>query len=192
MSTTTTTAVPGGLTTVEVRVAASAGDAEESASRSVNLTSSDLELVTDASMQTVGMRFAGLAVPPRATIVQAYVQFQVDEAGSAATSLTIQGEDADNAPAFTTTAGNVSSRRRTAASMQWSPATWGVVGAQGADQRTPDLSAVLQAIVDRPGWASGQAVAILVTGAGKRVAKAYDGAPTGAPLLRVTYRTAAS
>ncbi len=190
-STTTTTIAPGGTTTVEVRVAASSGDVEESASRSVNLTSSDLELVAEASNQTVGMRFAGLAVPQGATIVEAYVQFQVDETSTAATSLTIQGEDTDNALAFSSSVGNVSSRQRTAASVPWSPAGWSVVGAAGADQRTPDLGAVLQAIIVRPGWASGQAVVIVVTGTGKRVARAYDGTPSGAPLLRVTYRTAA-
>ena len=37
---------------------------------------------------------------------------------------------------------------------------------------TPDL---IQEIVDRPGWSSGNAMVIIVTGSGRRVAEAYDG-----------------
>ncbi len=80
---------------VDVRVAASSDDAEENASGSVDLSSSDLELVYDSSKQTVGMRFTGVRVPRGSTILSAYVQFQVDEARTSATSLTIQGEATD-------------------------------------------------------------------------------------------------
>ena len=45
-------------------VAASADDAEEGPKGGVDLTSSDLELVTDGKkVQTVGMRFRGVAIP---------------------------------------------------------------------------------------------------------------------------------
>ena len=57
----------------------------------MSLTSSDLELVYDGSNQTVGLRFNGITIPQGATIVNAYVQFQVDEAQSEVTALTIQG-----------------------------------------------------------------------------------------------------
>jgi hypothetical protein len=42
---------------------------------------------------------------------------------------------------------------------------------------------------DRP--ASGNALALVITGTGKRVAVAYDGIPAGAPLLRVEYAASA-
>ena len=89
------------ITTFEVRVAASSDDAEERASGNVSLTSSDLELVNDKSSdQTVGIRFNGVNIPPGATIVNAYVQFQADETSSGVTSLTIEGEDTDDAQTF--------------------------------------------------------------------------------------------
>src|SRR5207244_11296716 len=53
----------------------------------------------------------------------------------------------------------------------------------------PDLSAVLQEIVNRPGWVGGNAVVLIITGTGKRVAKAYDEDHAGAPLLHVEYST---
>jgi hypothetical protein len=62
-----------------------------------------------------------------------------------------------------------------------------VVGAQGDGQRTPNLAAVIQQIVDRAGWTSGNALALIATGTGKRVAEAYDGVASAAPLLHVEY-----
>jgi hypothetical protein len=49
------------------------------------------------------------------------------------------------------------------------------------------MSAVIQEIVDRPGWSSGNALAILITGSGKRVAESFDGDASGAPLLHLRY-----
>ena len=172
---------------LEVRVSASNDDAEESASGNVDLTSSDLELVLDGSNQTVGMRFNGLTIPPGAIISNAYVQFQADETGTTATSLAIQGQAADNAAAFTTATNNISSRPRTAASVSSAPPPWTTVGAAGLDQRTPNLAAVVQEIVAQPGWSSGNSLAIIITGSGRRTAEAEDGVPAAAPLLHVEY-----
>jgi hypothetical protein len=180
----------GQVAVVEVQVAASTDDAEESTLGSVSLTSSDLELVYDAgSDQAVGMRFTGVAIPAGATIVNAYVQFQVDEVGSGATQLTIEGQAADDAPSFAYGTWNISSRPRTASSVSWSPVPWTVIGAAGDDQRTPDVAAVIQEIVSRSGWSSGNALVLIVTGSGERVAEAYNGDQGGAPLLHVEYTT---
>jgi hypothetical protein len=186
---TTTTTLPGGVLAVNVRVAASADDAEEAPSGTVSLTSSDLELVSDkGALQTVGLRFAGVAVPRGATIVAAYVQFQVDEPTTVATTVQIRGEAATQATAFTTALGNVSTRPRTVAAVSWSPPPWAVIGAAGQDQRTPSLVGVIQEIVDQAGWASGNALALIVTGSGERVAESQNGAPQAAPLLHIEYR----
>ncbi|MBN1670144.1 MAG: fibronectin type III domain-containing protein [Kiritimatiellae bacterium] len=179
---------------VDVRVAASSDDAEENlATGAVSLNSSDLELIHESygtgQDQAVGIRFANVAVPPGATVTKAYLQFKADETGSAATSLTIRGQDADNAGTFTSAAGNITSRSATTASVAWSPAAWNTVGEAGAAQRTPDIAAVVQEIVDRAGWANGNALAILITGTGKRTAEAYEGDNAGAPLLHIEYGT---
>jgi hypothetical protein len=176
-----------GQTVLEVRVAASSDDAEESVSGSVALTSSDLELVYDQGNQSVGMRFNGVTLPRGASIAHAYVQFQVDETSTETTSLLIQGQSSDNALTFSTTALNVSSRSRTSASTAWSVAPWTTLGQAGVDQRTPNIAAIVQEIVNRPGWVSGSSLAIIITGTGHRVAVAYDGSRTGAPLLHIEY-----
>jgi VCBS repeat-containing protein len=173
---------------LDVRVAASSDDAEEDDAGGMSLASSDLELVFDGSNQVVGMRFNGIDIPLGATIVRAYIQFQVDETDTEATSLNIQGEAVDNAQTFASGSGNISSRARTSASVSWSPPPWNTVGEAGFDQQTPDISSVIQEIVTQPGWASGNSLVVIITGSGHRTAESYNGDQTGAPLLHVEYK----
>jgi hypothetical protein len=184
------TVFPEGVGFYQARVAAGTDDAEESASGSMQLTSSDLELVNDGSDQLVGMRFQGVTIPRGATISSAYVQFQTDEVTTATTALTIRGQAADNPATFSsTTAGKISTRTRTASAVSWSPVAWTTVEQAGAGQRTPNIASVIQEIVNRTGWTSGNSLVIIINGTGKRTAEAYDGEQPSAPLLRVDYAT---
>lgn len=184
---TVTSSVPGSGTVLDVAVSAGSDDAEETVSGAVLLASGDLEMVLDdGANQTVGIRFAGIAVPQGATIVNAYVQFTVQGTPTRDTTLTIQGEAADNPGTFTTSAFNVSSRSRTSASVSWVVPVWSTIGQAGSDQRTPNLGAVIQQVVSRPGWSSGNALAFIITGSGRRVARSFNSG-SGAPVLHVEY-----
>jgi hypothetical protein len=176
-----------GSTIVRRPVPTGKDDAEESSTGAVNLNSADLELVLDGSRgnQTVGMRFGGVSVPNGAVITDAYVQFQTDRATSVATSLVVQGQAADNPGTFAKTSQNISSRPRTS-SVPWDlvPA-WPTAGAAGVDQRTSNISSIVQEIVNRPGWASGNAMVIIITGSGKRAAESFNGGAP--PILHIQY-----
>jgi hypothetical protein len=172
---------------VEVRVGASADDAEEKANGKISPANSDIELVFDGSNQVVGIRFASLAVPAKATISNAWVQFGTDEVKSAAVSLLVQAQAADQASGFTTALRSISSRPRTSAQVAWAPVPWLVVGEAGAAQRTPNLAAVIQEVVNRPGWVAGNPLVILITGSGVRTAESWDGKAALAPLLHVEF-----
>jgi hypothetical protein len=181
-----------GAGTVDLRIVAGTEDAEETVDGAVSRTSNDLELVfnTEGGVtgnQTVGLRFIGVNIPQGSTIQNAYVQFQASEATSDVTTLAIQGQSADNAKGFTSAKKNISSRSRTAASASWSPASWTVIGEAGPNQQTSNIAAVMQQIVGRPGWTAGNALVLIVTGTGKRVASSYEGSASGAPLLHVEY-----
>ena len=99
----------------------------------------------------------------------------MDEASSDTTSLTIQGQAIDNAPTFTSASGNISNRTKTTASVPWSPAVWTTVGEAGPNQQTPNISAVVQEIVNRAGWFIGNSLAVIITGTWKRVAESFNG-----------------
>jgi hypothetical protein len=185
---TTSTTLPSGSTTLNIRVSVGADDAEENSSRKVDFKSSDLELVQDSNLQTVGIRFRNVTIPRNAHILEAYVQFQVDETGSTATNLLVQGELSPNSALFSTQTGNISGRTRTTASATWSAVpAWTQVGAAGAAQRTPDISAVIGEIVRQGTWNSNSPLSIIITGTGKRTAESYDGTSAGAPLLHVVW-----
>lgn len=167
-------------------VSASGDDAEQQAGDYFSITSSDLELVVSALPQRVGIRFVGLDVPRGALVSSARIQFTVDEASSGAVAIDIYAEAADDAAAFSVAA-DVLSRPATSGSLVWSPADWPVVGATGPDQQTPDLAALVQEVVDRPGWARGNALVLLFEGSGVRVAESFDGSQAGAPALTVEW-----
>ncbi|HEX6811553.1 MAG TPA: hypothetical protein VF384_08015, partial [Planctomycetota bacterium] len=175
--------------TFERAIANSDDDAEE-APGSVNRTSTDLELVVDgAENQTVGLRFQNVAIPVGSFVTSAYVQFTTDETSTTPTELTIAGHATDNAPTFTATAGNISSRPRTTATVAWAPASWTVGNEAGPNQRTPNLRSIVQEITNRAGWGSGNAIAFVITGTGSRIASAWDDDPAVAPKLVVTYQS---
>jgi len=182
--------------TLEVSIAHPDDDAEEAGPDGerpgyMNLRSTDLSLVYDGPRgghQVVGLRFRNLNLSPGVRIVRAYLQFACDETiGSPGTKF-IAIQDSDDAPAFSIWNGDLSSRATLPDAVSWSGIPiWDRSGAIGMAQRTPDLSGLLQAIVDRPGWQAGQAVAFLIRGSGQRVADSYEGDPELAPRLIVEY-----
>lgn len=184
----TITADPPGPASFETAINAGSDDAEQRlSSGNVKLNSGDLELVYDVGDQAIGLRFTGVTVPAGASITNAYVQFRTDEVSTDATTLSIQAQAADNPGTFTTDNADITSRPLTATSVPWSPPAWNVVGEEGSAQRTPDLSQMLNEVIVRPGWASGNAMVIVVNGSGKRVAEAHEGA--GGALLHIDYDT---
>ena len=169
------------------RVASSADDAEEySPSEPVRIDSTDLELIEDGnSRQVVGMRFTNVTIPAGAIILSATLTLATDEPASSATTLIVAGEAIGDAAPFTTTVHNLSSRSLTATRVHWQAVpAWNVAG---EEQQSPSLAPLVQEVVNRADWSSGHALAFVITGEGKRVAKAFDGHPTAAPRLDITY-----
>jgi uncharacterized repeat protein (TIGR01451 family) len=163
--------------------------------------STDLEMVDDfepvaSGTQQVGMRFNTIDVPKGATITNAYITFRAVAGDSpatntGATSLTIRGQAADNPATFTTATNNISSRPTTTASVAWpAVAPW----TTGTDYSTPNLNTVVQELVDRSGWVSGNSMVFIVTGSGSRSAESWDNSGeagttgTNQPRLVIEYQ----
>jgi hypothetical protein len=82
---------------------------------------------------------------------------------------------------------SITSRLRTFNEVSWAVSSWLMEKVAGPGQRTPDLSAVIQEIVDRPCWESGNGLVLIVMGSGYRQAYVYDGDWQKAPLLYAEY-----
>ncbi|WP_250658127.1 hypothetical protein [Alkalimarinus coralli] len=177
----------GGVTDVTSQVSTSDDDAEQRPDGRVVLGSSDLELTTDRDMkQIVGLRFK-LNVPQGKQIQDATIQFTADETDTVSTSLKIYAEASDNAPIFKGGDNNISNRKKTSNSVNWTPPAWNNRSESGSGQRTPSLASITQEVIDRPGWKSGNYIVYIITGSGTRTAESYNGSTSGAPKLMVTY-----
>src|SRR3972149_6586892 len=181
---------PGTPVTIVRAVSTATDDAEEDTTNGdVNTGSSDLEMVDEPIHQLIGMRFQNIAIPPGATITNAQIQFAVDQTDNQnPSSIIFKGQDLDNAPTFNGGGGtfDISGRTPTTASVTWSPPNWNTAGQAGPDQLTPNLSSIIQEIVDRGGWVSGNSLVIMTDDAstGKRTADSQD---TNDPVLSITY-----
>lgn len=170
--------------TLDIRVNASADDAEEDATGTVDRSSNTFPL---GESLWCGTRFNNVAIPSGAYITSAYVKFTARDTESSAANLTVYGEAIDNSAVFTTGGSNISNRARTSASAAWNPvASWTL----GTAYNTPELRSIVQKIVNRSSWTSGNSLSILFksnnTGSRRR-ARAYDDSTTLAPLLHVEY-----
>ena len=173
--------------TTEKRVSAGTDDAEEGASGNLIVGSSDLDIVRSGGNQTVGIRFNELNVPQGATIVNAYIQFTADSPQPQFSMLNMEAEAVDHSATFSRSNLDISSRPRTTTAVSWSPVPWKAAGDSGIDQRSANISPIIREVVGRSGWASGNALSVIITGEGLRAARAYEGNQAQAPVLHVEY-----
>jgi hypothetical protein len=123
----------------------------------------------DANILTAGMRFQNITIPQGAVIDSAFIVITSHEPKTPddVAKLTISAEAADNAPTFTMDA-LISDRTATSASVEWEVAEeWGL----WTKHQSPDVKSIVQEIVDRSGWVSGNSIAFIVTGENQGVSE---------------------
>jgi hypothetical protein len=116
----------------------------------------------DLNILTAGLRFQNLEIPSGVNIDSAYIVVCSHEAKTAddLAQITIVAEAADDAPTFTMDQ-LITDRPQTSASVMWEVAEeWGL----WTYHRTPDIKSVIQEVIDRPGWQTGNSIAIILLG----------------------------
>lgn len=116
----------------------------------------------DANVVTTGLRFQNVTIPAGATIDSAWVVLSSHEGKSAedVANITIAGEAADSAVTFDEET-LITARPATEASVRWVvDEDWIIY----FPYPTPDLKVLIQEIVDRTGWKSGNALSLILTG----------------------------
>jgi type IV pilus assembly protein PilY1 len=163
-------------------------DAEENsaAGSDTQWDSYDLDLGgfnASANNSIVGLRFQDVTIPQGATIQTAYIEFRSNAYHNEVTNILIEGEASDDAAPFAWVADNIKGRTPTTATVAWSVPTW----SSGVDYPTEDITSIVQEIVNRGGWASGNSMVFRFSsndaGPNKRDARSYEnGAATAAKL----------
>ncbi|MDG1462079.1 MAG: pilus assembly protein PilY, partial [Gammaproteobacteria bacterium] len=170
-------------------ISAATDDAYEIAS-SVNTSSTTLKLSENTNAVTLGLRYQDLNIPRGAVITNAYIRFSSNGFNSGATNLTFSGELIADSITFSNTSNNISGRTKTASSVLWDTDNdWPV---SGETLVSPDLSSVVQEIVDQSGWCGGNSLNIIVDGLGistssARVSPAFEDGEGLGPQLVVVY-----
>jgi len=180
------TASPLTTTEFSVQIATSTDDAEET-SGTMDLTSNDLDMFNKTSRK-IGLRFQGVTIAQGSTIDSAKIRFIAEDtdSGTSGTAL-IYCEDIDDAPTFTSTANNITDRTKTPAVATWSGVeTW----KSGLSYDTVDISAPIQEVINRAGFASGNDIVIIIefsVSGRDRDADTYDKSPGNAATLIIEY-----
>ncbi len=184
-------------------------DVEETEAGLVYFNSSDLEMVFDDydyqdgvenGFQKIGLRFQKVYIPKGAVIDSAFIQFRSDETNDEFAELLIYGEKTGDAAPFDDGSLNVSSREMYDNPVYWAPPAWTSTSEIGPAEKTPDIGAILQSIVNGDDWMSGNNIVFKVVGTGVsltnenavRVADSYEGKPTHPPTLIYYYSFDAS
>lgn len=139
--------------------------------------------------QNLGLVFADLNIPQGATITRAYIQFR--SRGTSGTNFTnamlslplsmnIRGFDTANKPSFTCPGSSQfnSTGGLTSQQVSWAIPAWPTQNQSGAAQQTPDLTTIVQSIVDRGDWSSNNDIGFrlnYISGAGGRNAQRGNG-----------------
>ena len=139
-----------------------------------------------------GFRFTGVRIPQGTNIESAFLDLFIDRRQTQRTNTTIVGQDIGDASVIDAPAnlnqGNVNfditNRGATSASVSWN----GVPAANsGRRIRSPDIKTIVQEIVNRSDWATGQAMFLrLQNSSGFRRLRAFERNTSQAPSLTVT------
>lgn len=160
-------------------------DAEEQENGDVSLGSGDLELVEDGDTQLVGLRFNEVFLEQGTKVRSAYIQFVCDEPSYDPASLIITAEDSGHAERFSSDKHDLSSRPKVSKELDWSPGKWKRNGSATENERTVDVAPLVQAVINRDDWQSGNSIAFFISGTGQRTAIAFQGHGESAPQLFV-------
>ncbi len=185
---------------VAIQIKQASDDIEEHLPPSIyapdtDYNSSDLELGSEdkdgSKPQMVAVRFPGIPVGKNRIITDAHIEFELDATSKTADPFNVHiwAEDADSAATFNGSANvpySVTSRVKLTDSITWNiPAG----GFNTKDQKYPtsNINALVQQLVNRSNWKSGNAAAFYIKGSGTREVESFEGEPAAAAKLYITY-----
>ncbi len=151
------------MTGLDGGIEVSTDDAEQKNNEIDKLYDDDLDIGWEGdefNVVSTGLRYRGVNVPKGATIDSAFIEMWAHEDEGDLAIVTITAEASDNPVTYNDT-DLISDRPRTTASVVWEcDEEWTI----WEKYRTPDLSALVQEVVDRGSWQQGNAMAFYLTG----------------------------
>jgi uncharacterized phage protein gp47/JayE len=134
----------------------------------------------------VGFRIPNVSIPAGSVVQSATLELSATALNNTYSEFSIHGEASATPAAYTAAANDISDRDQTVAAVPWIPPGW----AAASLQTTPDLTAVVQEVVDLAGWATNNAMAFIITGTddSDREVDTFEAGPSLSPLLTVAFQ----
>lgn len=188
-ATPTPTPTPAGPFTVTKQISASTDDVNQD-NGNLSMTSSTLWVGNgqSTSVSFTGLRFTNITIPKDATITSAHIEFYVPQTSWITRSFSIYAHALGNSPTFSSN-NRPSQRTLTAASVayssnnQWNANSWISLS---------EMKTVIQEVVNRSDWTSGNSVSIILKGTGSAYGRSfvtsYNGSVINSPKLIITYQ----
>ena len=169
-------------------------DAEEHLDEGdIDTGSSDLEMPYEdagtppSDLQLIGIRFQNVEIPFGVVIESAYIQFTADDEKLAGetVNLAIWGQKEPNPGSFGGAAYMISSAPRTSAVAKWSNVPDWTSDQTNLASRTPDISNVIEELVNQAGWVSGNSIAFIIGDDPDNPSSSIRSAVDGSPSIHV-------
>ncbi|WP_067514433.1 DNRLRE domain-containing protein [Endozoicomonas ascidiicola] len=163
---------------LDTRIQSFSNDAYENYYRDVYEKEDSLRI--GSGYYQTGLHYTRLPIKQGIQILEARLELTAYSSRNDSTNLRIQAHDTDSASAIVPKDGNISNRRKTQALTDWSLAAW----ERNRSYQSPDISSVIQEIVDRDNWKAGNNLTLLLsTTHGYREVISYDENPGLSPRL---------
>ncbi len=128
---------------------------ENTSTGGIDLTANTLDV---GKNRITALRFTNVAIPQASTITSAKIRFFGKTSNNQVITIKYQAEDVDDSAALVTTSGDMTARVKTTASVSDTPANW----TDEAYNDGPDIMTVIQEVIDRGGWTSGNALTVFI------------------------------
>ena len=185
--------LPAGSTRLSSQVSAASDNVnQDGAALTTGTSTLWLGNASSTTASYTGLRFTNLSIPRGATITSADLQVHSAQSQWIAIAMNMAADAADNSPTFGS-ASQPSQRKLTTARVthssnaQWAANTWYALD---------DVSAVIQEVVNRTGWQSGNSLSLILKGTGNAWGRMFvtscNGSASNAPQLVVTYQAMGS
>ncbi len=165
-------------------------DIEENAYGDIDTGSRELDLSVRRDRkepQLTGLIF-NTNIPKNARIIESYIQFTSQDEAHDTTYLQIRGiKEPGNLYRFNGYFRELRNKTLTQTYQDWTPEEWYKKDEASEKQRTPDLTPIVQEVIDDPYWKTGYGIGFNIFGNGKRPVHSRNHSIEYAPELVVKY-----
>lgn len=174
------------MATFSTSIAASADDARQDVS-TVVLNGANITI--DTATRYGGLRFQNVTIPQASTINTATITVTLPSLAFDDPDVTIWAQAIDDAAAFTTGSNDISGRTATSATV-----TWTATGIGTGAKSSPSLVSIIQEIINRAGWVSGNDLALILKGNSTNAFRfnAFDGGGADYATINIDYTAPAA